>query len=646
MRSRNAMCRATRWLVLAVSFAMTAMTSAIAEDEVRLMPQAVAEKFVKLDRNGDRLLSLEEFQASVAKEQAAVAMRDFQLFDQDADGRLSREEYWSIPTVSGPDQRGPLPDPMTGLVDQFVAVMDKFFDDWDKDVDRVIPMNRFVSEFGATIQEPITGQMQIEADPNRDQQVTRKEARRFVEIQFGMRRSDGKLLREPCGRVIQYIPFKNADRNKDDRVDHNEFVNHSYSGTKAEEIFVSGDSNKDEFISWDEWCKIPGRIDDPINEFRRLDTNLNGKLNLIELMAGTPDWIKVSATCAFPGFDFDRDGELSLNEFRLTLRANPVANWASVLVDVDGDERISRAEFVYDRAVPLLRFVYFKILDTNGDGVLDTQEFKFKLKIRRAAYALNADGTGWQRLFDVKEYPQFGSPAVSPDGKRIAFDGHRAKEDLGSQVMLLADLDGQNLQVLGPGMMPNWNKDGTELVYSRGGIQILNLASKESRLIDKGWGGQWSPDGKKILYYSGLRIMLHDLETKESKSIYNGAVREYQQLYWNMTWSPDSQRIMFKALNKTGQQVIATVFANPAEPRMKVHYTGMSISEDFAWHPDGKRVAFGMHCPERKLSQIYELDPDADDPPKLMPGQDPNSNNTNLCWMPDGKRAVIITGDF
>lgn len=158
MRSRNAMCRATRWLVLAVSFAMTAMTSAIAEDEVRLMPQAVAEKFVKLDRNGDRLLSLEEFQASVAKEQAAVAMRDFQLFDQDADGRLSREEYWSIPTVSGPDQRGPLPDPMTGLVDQFVAVMDKFFDDWDKDVDRVIPMNRFVSEFGATIQEPITGQ--------------------------------------------------------------------------------------------------------------------------------------------------------------------------------------------------------------------------------------------------------------------------------------------------------------------------------------------------------------------------------------------------------------------------------------------------------------------------------------------------------
>lgn len=632
-------------IVLAVLFS-SAMSGVFAEDEQPVMPQVVVEKFVKLDRNSDKKLSLEEFQASVAKEQAAVAKRDFQLFDQDADGLLSREEFWSIPTVAPPEQRGPLPDPMTGLIDQFIAVMDKFFDDWDKDPDRMIPTNRFVAEFGETIQEPVTAQMQFEADLNRDGQVTRKEARRFVEIQFGMRRGDGKLLREPCGRVIQYIQFRNADRNRDDRIDHNEFINHSYSGPKAEEIFVSSDTNKDEFISWDEWCKTPGRIDDPINEFRRLDTNLDGKLNLIELMAGTPDWIKVSATSAFPGWDFDRDGELSLSEYRLTMRANPVAGWASVLVDVDGDERVSRAEFVYDRAVPLLRFVYFKILDANADGVLDTQEFKFKLKIRRALYSLNADGTGWQRLFDVKEYPQFGSPAVSPDGKRIAFDGHRAKEGLSSQVMMIADLDGQNLQVLGPGMMPNWNKDGTQLVYSRGGIQIMNLASKESRQIDNGWGGQWSPDGKKILYYSGLKIMLYDLETEETKSVYNGADREYQQLYWNMTWSPDSQRIMFKALNKTGQQVIATVFADPALPRMKVHYTGMSITEDFAWHPDGKRVAFGMHCPERKLYQIYELDPDVDDPPKLMPGQDSNTNNTNLCWTPDGKRALVITGDF
>ena len=51
-------------------------------------------------------------------------------------------------------------------------------------------------------------------------------------------------------------------------------------------------------------------------------------------------------------------------------------------------------------------------------------------------------------------------------------------------------------------------------------------------------------------------------------------------------------------------------------------------------------------CPERKVSQVYEFDPDADDPPKLMPGQDPNTNNTNLCWMPDGTRVLIITGDY
>jgi hypothetical protein len=44
--------------------------------------------------------------------------------------------------------------------------------------------------------------MQVEADPNRDQKVSREEAWRFVEIQSGVRRSDGKLLRHPDGRVV------------------------------------------------------------------------------------------------------------------------------------------------------------------------------------------------------------------------------------------------------------------------------------------------------------------------------------------------------------------------------------------------------------------------------------------------------------
>jgi hypothetical protein len=53
-----------------------------------------------------------------------------------------------------------------------------------------------------------------------------------------------------------------------------------------------------------------------------------------------------------------------------------------------------------------------------------------------------------------------------------------------------------------------------------------------------------------------------------------------------------------------------------------------------------------MSCPERKVSQLYEFNPDADDPPKLVNGQDESANISGLCWTPDGKRLIVITGNF
>ncbi len=619
---------------------------AVAQDDYRPLPDSVKARFARADKNGDKKLSLDEFLATVTKEQAAVAKRDFELFDQDSDGQLTLKEFWSIPTVAPADQRGPLPDPMAGLVQQFIGAMDRFFKDWDQEPDRKIPAAEFLAEYHATVNELPTNVTRQLVDQNGDQLVSRAEARRFVEIQFGMRRSDGKPLREPTGRVAQHMQFQHADQNKDDRLDHAEFISRAYAGEKAEEIWTNGDKDKDGFVTWDEWCSMPGRMFDPINEFRRLDTNLDGQLDPDELMANTPDWIKISAKTAIPAFDFDHNGKLSLAEYRLTFQANPVLRWNDIILDPDGDGKISRQEFVYDRSAPLLRFVYFRWLDQNGDGELDSKEFVFKLRIPREFYSLNADGTGWRRMFDVKEFPSLGSPVVSPDGKRIAFDGHRAKGALAGQTMLITDLDGGNLRVIGPGMMPNWNKEGTELAFSNSGIQVVNLKSKETRQIGNGWGGQWSPDGTRIAYYQRLDITTYELATGTRTIIYDGTADGFQSLYWNMKWSPDSQRIVFKAIDKTGADTVASVYADPKNPRLKVHHSGKSITAHFSWSPDGKRVVFCMYCPERKVSQVYEFDPDADAPPKLVAGQDPNVTITSACWTPDGKTLFVITGDY
>lgn len=617
------------------------------DEEYRPLPDSVRTKFLMADKDGDKKLSLVEFLATVAKEQAAVAKRDFVLFDQDADEQLTLEEFWSIPTVAPANQRGPLPDPLAVLVNQFIAAMDQHFQNWDQNPDRKIPLNTFLAEINATLKEANSSATLRQADPNGDQQVTRAEAKRFIEILFGVRRSDGKLLREPSGRVAQLIQFQQADADHDDRIDRSELV--SYSGEKdAVTIMANGDSNKDEFLSWDEWCRI--RMNDPINDFRRMDTNLDGQLDPDELTAGTPEWIKISAKIAFPAFDSDRSGKLSLMEYRLTMQANPVLRFNSLILDPDGDGRISRAEFVYDRSVPLLRFVYFRFLDTNGDGELDPTEFVFNLRKPRAFYSLNSDGSGWKKMFEVEGYPSIGSPAVSPDGKLLAFDGHKVKETLTQQTMLVTNLDGTNLRSAGYGLMPTWSADGTQFSCSRSrpqsGLWIVNTDGKNETFLRDGWGAQWSPDGKRILFSDYRVIMTYDLATKATTKHFDAVENGYQQVQWNMTWSPDGKRACFKGVKQNAVEEVATVLLDGGEPRHKVHYSGKSVAADFAWHPSGERIVYCMNCPERKVSQLYEFNPNTDDSPKLVNGQDETANISGLCWTPDGQQLIVIVGNF
>jgi Tol biopolymer transport system component len=624
---------------------MTFLGVARADDPVPKVPDGVVANFARLDRNGDKRLSVDDFRAANAPAQMAVALRDFDLFDRDADGFLSLEEYWSLPTGVSASQRGPLHDPMKDVVDQFVGVLDGLLDDWDQEPVRTIPVGEFLAAFTKALNEPLTGRMQVEADPNRDGMVGRAEARRFVEIQSGVRRSDGQLLRLPDGRLVQHMQFLSADQNQDDRLDKTEFLSRAWSPPgKGPELFEQTDADKDGFVSWLEWSKV--RFSDPIAEFRRMDTTLDGQLESAELLAGTPDWCKLSAKVAFPAFDRDRSGKLSLDEFRLTFHANPVANWHIQIADTDLDGLISRQEFSYGGAFPVMRFVYFEMFDANHDGRLDPNEFVYTHKTPREVHVVNADGTGWRKLFGVEDFPSIGSPAVSPDGKRIAFDGHGPKKGLSEQTMLITDFEGGNLRILGLGMMPTWSRDGSQLSYSQDGIRIINADGTEARSLTNGWGAQWSPDGKRIVYYAGLQIMTVDVATEKTSSVYNASDGQYRQIYWNMTWSPDSQRICFKGLRADGSEEVASVSADPDKPRLKVHHSGKNIVADFAWHPGGNRVAFCMFCPERKVTQIYEFNPDAADPPQLLKGQDPNTANTSVCWTPDGKQLIVITGDY
>ena len=159
-------------LAFVVVAALTSLSVIRADEPVSKVHEVVADKFAKQDRDGDKQLSVAEFQAWYGGANAAVALRDFDVFDRNADGQLSLEEYWSLPTHPI-GQRGPLHDPLQDVVDQFVGVLDGLLDDWDQKPERLIPVNEFLAAFTKALNEPLTGRMQIEADPNRDRKVSR-----------------------------------------------------------------------------------------------------------------------------------------------------------------------------------------------------------------------------------------------------------------------------------------------------------------------------------------------------------------------------------------------------------------------------------------------------------------------------------------
>ena len=269
----------------------------------------------------------------------------------------------------------------------------------------------------------------------------------------------------------------------------------------------------------------------------------------------------------------------------------------------------------------------------------------------KSFYALNADGTGWRKLFQLEGYPACGSPAVSPDGKEFAFDAWQMADNQqqGPAKLFVVGLDGVNARELCPGQMPTWSPDGKFLVCSRSvqpaGLWIVTAEGKDHKQVASAWGAQWSPDGKRIAYYSGLKIMTYEVESGETRQVLSGDAHGYNQIFWNMTWSPDSSQICFKGAKPDGTEELALVDAGGAEFGFKVRWSGKGLSTDFAWHPRGDRIVIALRRPETKRLQLFEVDPDADDPPALVAGQDENLNHFGMCWTPDGEQLIVVSGE-
>ena len=263
-------------------------------------------------------------------------------------------------------------------------------------------------------------------------------------------------------------------------------------------------------------------------------------------------------------------------------------------------------------------------------------------------YAMNAGGTGARRVASIPGYPIINSPEISPDGKWVAVDGWKADKNLHDAHLLFVHIETGKVRDLGIGAMPTWSADGRWIAYSKygpeGGVFIREVDGDNQRLIDPdGWGIQWSPDGYKLAYTHGGNILVYDFIADTLKEIFPPGDEPYNSIYWNCKWSPDSKRICFKGRRHDKTIDIAIVSVVGDAPKLRVCCDGTEYNEDIGWHPDGARITLPRVATSSQPSQIYEFNPDKNDPPKLLVGQPADRNNSGMCWSRDGKTLYFIS---
>lgn len=251
-----------------------------------------------------------------------------------------------------------------------------------------------------------------------------------------------------------------------------------------------------------------------------------------------------------------------------------------------------------------------------------------------AAFTIGVDlwlrEDGEERLIvEADEGRQVLSPAISPDGQRIAFVFFRVTSSADAVVgadLAVWDADDGVRIVLEHGERseyfwnPRWTPDGQALIYTHEApemeiaVERLELASGETRVLRPlARDGDIAPDGQRIVFidnpYGGApRLIVRDLEsgaeypldTENDWDIYVFRIPK---------WTPDGQSIVFAgSVELPTVSSAATFDANGPEDIWRVDAAGgqpdliAAVTEDqpdFAVSDDGRHVlvrgSFGVY---------------------------------------------------
>jgi Tol biopolymer transport system component len=256
-------------------------------------------------------------------------------------------------------------------------------------------------------------------------------------------------------------------------------------------------------------------------------------------------------------------------------------------------------------------------------------------------------------LLQITRGPEHAqTPAWSPDGKRIAY-GLSGKE----HSLWISSVDGATSRKIidrKRRCLPTWSPDGKWIFLTEGSL-FIRLDDKKifTFTAPEGIGGffDWSPDGKKMLFYNSSYRWRGFLKVVSSSGGPSLEIGKDLTLWWLGPWSPDSKMIVAEGEKNEGKYMyyLIPILGGKSIPLDMTISTkeGILDAPTLSMSPNGKYAALIVERDD-ETADIFVLPISANDDQttpaiKIFDGYlNPGATNVFSAWSPDGSKLALV----